>query len=611
MHKRASAITVAAGFATIATFNAPAGAAIVENPWVNSAEDAALSLVPVGTYETGQFAESAAEIVTYHAGTKRILTVNAQSGKIDVLDASDPASLTKVDEISGGENTTINSVAVRADGLAAATVEPSVKTDSGSVIFFNVETLETLGSVTVGALPDMITMTEDGAYALVANEGEPAEDYSVDPEGSISVIPLPESIGAATEVLTASFSHFNEQNLPDGVRIFGTVGASDSVAQNIEPEYIATHADKAYISLQENNAIAVMDIATATVEKILPLGTVDLNEVKMDISDKDGIYNPVNAPIKSFLLPDALDTYTVGETTYIVTANEGDGRDWEGYSEETRIKDLVTPEETGAPRLCEDFAGMTTDQIAAFTADEGAGRLKITTSAGLNEEGTCFEELYTFGGRGFSIFTTDGERVYNSDDDFERIINETHPKFFNSDHEESAFDSRSSAKGPEPEAVVVGEIDGRHYAFIANERVGGILVYDVTDPASVKFVTYVNNRDFTQDMAQGGDLAKAGDLGPEGLAFVPASSSPNGKNLLVAGNEVSGTTTVFQIDSLISASPAPSSGSSGSTEAGSSTAGVVARVIAALTALIAVLAPAVASKNVNALIARVRSVLRR
>lgn len=602
MLKRTLASAVAAGIATLTTFTVPAGAAIVEKPWDKSAKDAAITLTPVGSYETGQYAQSAAEIVTYHAGTKRILTVNAQSGKIDVLDASDPTSLRKVGEVSGGEGTTINSVATRTDGLAAATVEPSTKTEPGSVVFFNVHTLETLGFVPVGSLPDMITMTEGGAYALVANEGEPAEDYSVDPEGSISVITLPEDVSAATEVRTAGFAQFNEGNVPEGLRIFGQVGASATVAQNIEPEYISTHDGKAYASLQENNAIAVVDIPTATVEKLMPVGTVDVREVKMDISDEDGAYNPVNAPIKSFLLPDAMDTYTVDGTTYIVTANEGDGRDWEKYSEEARIKDLGVPEKTDAPGLCTGFAGMTEDEIDAFTSDNYAGRLKVTTSAGLNEEGTCFDELYTFGGRGFSIFTAEGERVYNSGDDFERITYQAHPEHFNSDHEETAFDSRSAAKGPEPEAVVVGEIDGKNYAFIGNERVGGILVYDVSDPANSQFVTYVNNRDFTQNMAEGGELSKAGDLGPEGLAFIPAASSPNGKNLLVAGNEVSGTTTVFQVD------PAPSI-TPGSTAQGSTTAGIITGVVATVASLIAIIAPTFGGKNMNSLLTQAQSLL--
>ena len=47
---------------------------------------------------------------------------------------------------------------------------------------------------------------------------------------------------------------------------------------------------------------------------------------------------------------------------------------------------------------------------------------------------------------------------------------------------------------------------------------------------------------------EGTVLATAGDLGPEGLVFIPAAQSPNGRPLLVVGNEVSGTTAVLQLN---------------------------------------------------------------
>lgn len=547
MSLRRSAVALCAALATSVSLTAPAHAAIVDNPVVHSAPGAALSLAPIGTYETGIFDESAAEIVTYHAASQRVLTVNAQSGQIDVLDISDPTEPVKVASVDGGAGTTINSVDVRADGLAVATVEPATKTDAGTLLFFDAaaEQPVALGEVAVGALPDMVTITADGAYALVANEGEPAEDYSVDPEGSVSVVSLPETVTAATDadVRTADFRAYNAPGaLPEGVRVFGPEGTESTVAQNLEPEYITVQGGTAYVSLQENNTLAVVDVETATVTDILPLGTVDHSVIPLDVSDRDDQINITTWPVKGHLMPDSIASYGVGGVTYIVTANEGDARDWEGYSEEARVKHFGDADRGIAP-LCEDFNGMTAEEIADLQKDENLGRLTVTTADGYNEERGCYDEIHSFGARGFSIVNENGERVFNSDDQFERITALASPENFNSNHKEANLEGRSDDKGPEPEGVTLGEIDGRTYAFIGLERIGGIMVYDVTDPARATFVTYVNNRDFTAPA----DSPEAGDLGAEGLVFIPAADSPNGENLVVVGNEVSGTTTIFEI----------------------------------------------------------------
>lgn len=586
---------LAAACATALTLGlvSPATAAVVAEPVKDLADGATADISVLGSYGAGAFDESAAEIVAFHADSKRILTVNALSGKIDVLDAADPAKPTKVGEVSGGENTTINSVAVRNDGLAVAAVEPENKTDAGELIFFDAGADEpgtVLGRVGVGALPDMVTITPEGDYALVANEGEPAEDYSVDPEGSVSVVKLPASVEAATQadVRTADFRAFEGTLADKGVHIYGQVGASTTEAQNLEPEYIAVAGGKAYVTLQENNAVAVVNIASATVEDVWPLGYTDRREVPMDISDKDGKINIRTAPVKGILQPDSIAAYEVDGTTYLVTANEGDARDWEAYSEEERIKKL------GGKKLapiCEGYAGMTAGEIEEFQADENAGRLKITTAFGLNEEKNCYEDLYTYGGRSFSIFTADGTRVFDSGAEFEELTAKLLPEYFNTNHTENEFESRSDDKGPEPEGVALGEINGRTYAFVGFERLGGVIVYDITDPAKPAYTAYINNRDFSinmEELADEGDdavkagLEKVGDLGAEGLTFVPAKDSPNGENLLIVGNEVSGTTTVFQVDSLIEAPAEPTQPGNDGAGSSLSKGGVIAIALAAV-----------------------------
>ena len=593
-----AAVSLAAGLATVA----PANATVVAEPIYDQAADSSVSVTALGSYDTGAFDESAAEIVAYHAASKRLLTVNAKSGKIDVLDISNPAAPTKVGEVHGGADTTINSVAVRADGLAVATVEPDAdKTAPGEVIFFDAgaDTLgEVLGRVGVGALPDMVTLTEKGDYALVANEGEPAEDYSVDPEGTISVISLPEEIAAPGKdaVRTADFRAFEGTLAGKGVHIFGQVGASTSEAQNLEPEYIAVDGGTAYVTLQENNAIAVVDIANAKVDDVWPLGTIDRRDVPFDASDKDGEVNIANWPVKSILQPDSIAAYSADGTTYLVLANEGDARDWEGYSEEARLKKFGTKDI--AP-ICEGYAGLSAEQLEALQSDEQLGRLNMTTAFGLNEKQGCYDDLYNFGGRSFSIYTTDGTRVFDSGADFEEITARILPEYFNSNHTETSLDTRSDDKGPEPEGITVGTLNGRTYAFVGFERLGGVMVYDITDPKHAKYQAYINNRDFSVDMeslegeqALADGLSTAGDLGAEGLAFIPAADSPNGEALLAVGNEVSGTTSLFQVASLLQAQAPGDTGHPGKAEEGSSTAG---KVVAAIAGVLGVLAAFVAA----------------
>ena len=208
-----------------------------------------------------------------------------------------------------------------------------------------------------------------------------------------------------------------------------------------------------------------------------------------------------------------------------------------------------------------------------------AGNLKLSNASGWNEEKGCFDSLYSYGSRSFSIYDGEGNVVFDSGSDFEEITKDIPGLNFNADNEDPDFDDRSDNKGPEPEALTIGKVGDRTYAFIGAERVGGIFVYDVTTPAEAKFVTYVNNRDFSVGYDEDDVAATtlAGDLGPEGLAFVPAADSPIDDALLIAGNEVSGTTTVFSVKDLLADaanSPSTSAKPNGSSHGSSIAAGV-------------------------------------
>ncbi|PRZ08287.1 chitinase A-like protein [Isoptericola sp. CG 20/1183] len=564
----ARAVAVALGLTLCgAALTLPARASVVDDPVGTSAEGAAIDLRALGSYETGLFDESGAEIVAYHGGSQRLFSVNAHAGEVTVLDVADPAAPTKLfalqtTGVAADDGSTVpagavaNSVAVRADGLVAVAVESDPKTDAGWVVFFDAAADgSALGAVRVGALPDMVTFTPDGARAVVADEGEPDDDYTVDPEGDVAVVDVPDGVAAPSQdaVRIADFHAYEAEGaLPAGVRVFaGIEGTDHPVSRNLEPEYVAVSADSttAYAVLQEANAVAVVDLAGAEVTEIWPLGAKDfsIEGQGIDPSDEDGGIDVRTVPVQGLYMPDGLNAYTAGGETYLVTANEGDAREWGDYEEPVRIKDLG---EDGVAPLCAD------SPVAGRTADEDLGRLDVSRASGLRADGECYEEVFAFGGRSFSIWTTDGEQVFDSGDDFERITAEAAPGNFNSDHGESSFESRSDAKGPEPENMAIGAVDGRTYAFVGLERVGGVMVYDVTDPAAAQFVQYVNNRDFSvsaEDAIDDGAspaeaVAAAGDLGPEGLAFIAGDDSPTGEPMLAVGNEVSGSTTLFAID---------------------------------------------------------------
>ncbi|WOF72922.1 choice-of-anchor I family protein [Parvibaculaceae bacterium PLY_AMNH_Bact1] len=476
----------------------------------------------LSTYETGAFDEGAAEIVAYSVETQKLFVVNADAGDVDVLDISNPASPTKVSTLStSAHGKGANSVAVHG-GLVAVAVVGQSKQDPGKVVFFDLDGNEQ-GSVTVGANPDMVTFTPDGAYALVANEGEPSRDYTNDPEGTVSVITI-----ADMAARTADFSGF--ETVPEGMRI---VKPGSTVAADVEPEYIAVSADgkTAYVTLQENNGIAVVDVAKAEITNLLGLGYKDHSQVPLDASNKDGGANIKTWPVMGMYQPDSIVSFEVAGQTYLMTANEGDAKDYDGWSEETRVAKL-TLDPTAFPN-------------ADMLQENGnLGRLKTTTSLGDTDGDGDHDVIYSYGARSFSIWSTSGELVFDSADQFERMTAARLGGDFNSTNDENdKGDSRSDDKGPEPEALTVGQIGGKTIAFIGLERVGGIMAYDVTDPANAEFLGYNNNRDFSGNAEAG----KAGDLGPEGMAFIPAAQSPNGKDLLAVANEVSGTTSIFEI----------------------------------------------------------------
>lgn len=484
-----------------------------------------LDLSLLGTFESGVFGESAAEVISYDAKSKKLFVINANAGTVDVLDLSIPTNPTKISTLETSSfGAGVNSVAVH-NGIVAVAVEADPKQNPGRIVFFDTDG-NVLNDVAAGALPDMVTFTPDGNYALAANEGEPSDDYTNDPEGSVTIVDLRQGIAATHQVSFASFNSQVESLRSQGVRIFGP---NATVAQDLEPEYIAVSPDSrtAYVAFQENSAFAIIDIATATVTSIKALGFKNhaLPRNAFDASNRDDGINIKPWPTLGMYQPDAIAAFEIGGETYIASANEGDARDYDGYSEETRVKDLVL-DATAFP------------DAETLQDDANLGRLKTTTAQGDTDGDGDHDIIYSYGARSFSIWDASGNLVFDSGSDFETITARQFPDLFNSQGSADSRDERSDDKGPEPEAIAIGKIGDRIYAFIGMERVGGIFAYDITVPEASQFVTYVHN---------------ANDIGPESLIFVSEDESPSNNALVMVSSEVSGTVSVYQVISRLSA----------------------------------------------------------
>lgn len=499
----------------------------------------AIQLELLTSYSNGAAGFNSAEIVAYDDSTQRLLVVNSVAAQLDIVDFSNPNvpvlfSTLYLDTLGG-----INSVAVD-QGRIALAMENVNPQDSGFILMVSGNG-DIINQLKVGAMPDMICFSPDHNKLLTANEGEPNADYSIDPNGSISIVDVSGEWNAITQedVITLDFSAWNDslsQLLAYGLRIFGT---GSTVAMDIEPEYIAVSntSSMAYVTLQENNGIAIVDLENLQILDIRALGGVSyMSEGNaMDASDMSGeVLITGNLPIRSTFMPDAIAYANIASQGYLFTANEGDSREFGDIVDANRIA-------SGVFEL--DSAHFPDAHI--LKNKNFLGRLNALKYSGDTDGDGDYDELHTLGGRSFSIWDAQsGQLVFDSKYILEKITSESSVSgaFFNASNSfaDPVKKNRSDDKGPEPEGVVVKEIENRFYAFVALERVGGVVVFDVTIPTDPVFVTYANNRL---------DSVIGPDLGAEGILYIPAENSPNGKNLVLLANEVSSTITVFQINS--------------------------------------------------------------
>ena len=542
-----------------------------------------LDLIPIGTYN-GLGGLYASEIVAFDSASKQLFINNGALNRIDIVDIENPATPTLVRSVDMGVyGRGVQSVTVGTGIVAAAVdVAPVVSADgrqtaSNGVVVLMDTTGRILKTVGVGTLPDHVSFTPDKKTILVAGEGEPicslengntsATEKSdpalvSDANGTVSLIDVSNGATSAT-VTTLDFSAFDKTALlAENVRVFFP---GSTAAQDLEPEYITTNAagTRAYVTLQEANAIAVVDLVNKTILDVAPLGFKDWSAAglvydgsNVDSGTNGTFANPISyagVPLKGMYMPDTIASMQKGGETFLLTANEGDARDYDCFKEESTFADTA-----GA----DSFASFWDTANDTVKANNKLGVQKTTlafpTKAPVSGTTT---NLYTFGGRSFSIWNSSGELVWDSGSQLEEIALRDYPTAFNSDSSDSAatpqlmvsgqpgrMDRRSTSKGVEPEALAVGTIGAQTFAFVGLERMGGIMVYDVSNPTAPSFVRYKNAALEGLALTPANNTTPGSyDVSPEGMVFVPAAASPNSKPMLIVANELSGTTTMYEV----------------------------------------------------------------
>ncbi len=486
------------------------------------------------TYQhTGTAASQAqgSEILSFDSLNRRLWVVGTDAnitnpvgrGGIDVLDLSG-ALVNSINLQSVGG---VNSVAI-ANGQAAVAITAPVKTNAGVVKFYDTTSFANQATVTVGANPDSVAYTPDGSKLLVANEGEPDSYPGTDPVGSVSIIK-----SSDFSVSTAGFSSFNSQAAAlkaAGVRLNGP-GAS--VAQDLEPEYIAVSKDgrTAAVTLQEANSVAFVDIDTATVTSVKALGLKDhsLAGNGLDVSDRDGSGNAIrngqiqNWKVKGVYMPDGIASFTQGGQQFYVTANEGDSReDWLTGIDEVRVGSATID------------SALNTALVAAHGSDyktnnDKLNRLTVLKTGDTDGDGDL-DELQVLGARSFSILDANGTMLFDSGDKIEQIIKANYMPSTSCTLTTANClwdDTRSDNKGPEPESAVVGQVGSDTLLFLGLERSNAIMVWNLNDRTAPSFVEM---------------LFHNGDVGPEGLSFF----TDGGYGYLAVSSEVSGSTSLYR-----------------------------------------------------------------
>ncbi|WP_108259976.1 ExeM/NucH family extracellular endonuclease [Mangrovicoccus ximenensis] len=475
--------------------------------------------------------DGGAEIVAKLHGHDAVIVANGDGLTFfNADDIANPAAFHQLDPtVLGANSSAVTSVATWGEGDAAefAFAVPDADATANGTVYLRAYVGGSYHAIEVGPLPDMVTFSEDGNFLLVANEGQSADGDNApgvlpNPDGSVSIIAIGRDAGGrpdgSFDIRSFDFSDASitaEALAAKGVRIDPS---APSAAADIEPEFITVSGNSAYISLQENNAVAIIpDIVSFTgftIDNIVTAGEIDHSQpgFGLDTSDRDAGAAIATAAVTGLAMPDGLAAFEIGGRTYFAGASEGDTRG----TDEARAKDApIDPDAYSATDL----------------ADENLGRLTASTIDGDTDGDGLIEELTAFGTRSFAIYDAEGARLYDSGDLLARIV-------LAEQGEERYPDGRSDNKGVEPEYVEFGEIGGTPYLFVGLERAQSVVVFDITDPANPVYDSFI-------------DLPEVDE--PEGLKFVPAADSPSGKPVLLVAGEANSTLAIVELDANIPA----------------------------------------------------------
>lgn len=477
-----------------------------------------------------------AEILAFEPGSGTLYATHAGGLDLYRLDAGTLTPAGSIDLHAAVPSLAdVSSVAIDPSGRgfsAAAAIPEHSDTTPGTLVFLETATGAVIAQVRVGFHPDMVTFTPDGRAVLVANEGEPGED--ADPAGGITVVDLGgvrtlHDVRALGDSDAATYD-LSPSNLAAGVTLDGLrIGPAnrDTPWLDLEPEYIAPDNGGAWVSLQENNALARFDLAGRTWTAVHSLG---VHIQTIDASDADGQAR-IDDEVAGMPMPDAIASYVVDGARYIVTANEGDIR----ADDRVRLGDATLD-----PAVVSILDLLYPDLAGGVRDDAALGRLEISSIDGDRDGDGDIDVPTMFGTRSMSIFNEQGRAVSDSGVFLRSVTALLFPDCFNSNGDAATFDTRSDDRGLEPEGLALATIDGRVYAFLGLERTSGVAMFDITDPHAVGSMTEVGLPAYINIAAYSD--APNGGCGPEGICVVHA----DGEHYVLVACEVSATIEVLR-----------------------------------------------------------------
>ncbi|XP_078602373.1 mesenchyme-specific cell surface glycoprotein-like [Branchiostoma floridae x Branchiostoma japonicum] len=515
--------------------------------------------------------KGAAEQVAYHPGQKMVYAVGVE-GLLTVIDVSVPtaARVVHTQELPNAQMGKYNDLALCGDSIAVIQSNP-LDALPGTLYIYGVyngfSDMELNNQLQVGPAPSSVKFRSDCARLVVVNEGKAGLDSFgnfKNPPGTISVVDFDiNSLGGGTlasyTINFLRFDHLQDEYTARGVRWVyrgeGT-GVPGRMSDELEPEDFSFDEteNKIYVTLQENNAIAVVNLTTLIVDEIYPLGAKNWANYMLDPSDKDGGIRMQNWPIFGLYQPDDVVSFTVGSRKLLATANEGNSRELTvggvDITDEWKGKDFITNGAV-APTVPQTL-------VAALQDDAQLGVLRFSNYDGKSSSNPGqYEQFYAFGGRGFSLWkASDLTQFWDSGADVELQHSRHLPLIFNCEFDDdnpdkSPMDEKDEAskkKGPETESLVVAEVYGKTVIIIGNERPSSLMIYSVDAVTGIpSFESIFRAGDISKNYDDAYNDRNIGDLDPESMEFVPAADSPDGTPLLLVVGNVSGTVAVYRV----------------------------------------------------------------